>query len=282
MLLQSPSTSSEESGRSAWRKPSLEELGNDLLVVGPTERVFSLMLPFLCIAGFFVTAARGWWPAAVLCVMAQSFFTYGSVSHDLVHRTLRLPAWLNELQLSAIEGLSLRSGHAYRTSHLHHHAHFPADDDVEARTAGMGVVRAVLDGTVTQPRLWWWALRRSEGKLRRWILAEGILVLVLLASAAAMWRVTPLPGIYGALVIAGSWIFPLVTVVIPHDRTGHDVLSQTRLFRGRVLSLLAFEHLYHLEHHLYPQVPHHRWPELARRLDPFLAAAGVPAIRLLA
>jgi beta-carotene hydroxylase len=55
---------------------------------------------------------------------------------------------------------------------------------------------------------------------------------------------------------------------------------QTRLFRGQVLRWLAFEHLYHLEHHLYPQVPHHRWPELARRLDPFFAEAGVPAIQL--
>lgn len=40
------------------------------------------------------------------------------------------------------------------------------------------------------------------------------------------------------------------------------------------------EHLYHLEHHLYPQVPHHDWPALARRLDPFFEREQLVPIRL--
>ena len=40
------------------------------------------------------------------------------------------------------------------------------------------------------------------------------------------------------------------------------------------------EHLYHLEHHLYPAVPHHNWPELARRLDPHFRSAGLSLIVL--
>jgi len=83
------------------------------------------------------------------------------------------------------------------------------------------------------------------------------------------------------LMIAGSWIFPIITVLIPHDARGDGPLGQTRLFRGRVLSLLALEHLYHLEHHLYPQVPHQNWPVLARRLDPYFELAGVKPIKLL-
>jgi beta-carotene hydroxylase len=38
--------------------------------------------------------------------------------------------------------------------------------------------------------------------------------------------------------------------------------------------------LYHLEHHLYPAVPHHHWPELARRLDPYLDAADIAPVKL--
>ena len=56
---------------------------------------------------------------------------------------------------------------------------------------------------------------------------------------------------------------------------------QTKLFRGHVLSWLALEHLYHLEHHLYPGVPHHNWPDLATRLDPHFARAGLQPIKLL-
>ncbi len=44
--------------------------------------------------------------------MLLSFLTYASTSHDLVHRNLKLPGWLNEALLSAVELLAFRSGHA--------------------------------------------------------------------------------------------------------------------------------------------------------------------------
>ena len=136
-----------------WRKPGIDELGVDLLSVGKWERLYSLALPFLLIAGFFVAGARGWWPVSIACAMAHSFFTYGSVSHDLVHRTLRLPGWLNETLLFLIETTGFRSGHAYRATHLHHHQRFPHEDDIEGRTARMRLLRTLLEGVVTQPRL---------------------------------------------------------------------------------------------------------------------------------
>ena len=48
--------------------------------------------PFLLTAAFFVLAARGLWLFALACPVLLSFLTYASISHDLVHRTLRLPA----------------------------------------------------------------------------------------------------------------------------------------------------------------------------------------------
>jgi beta-carotene hydroxylase len=78
----------------------------------------------------------------------------------------------------------------------------------------------------------------------------------------------------------GAWITPLITSYTPHDPNGRTELEQTRLFRGTFLSIIALEHLYHLEHHLYPSVPHQNWPKLARRLDPYLAKQGIKPIRL--
>jgi beta-carotene hydroxylase len=49
---------------------------------------------------------------------------------------------------------------------------------------------------------------------------------------------------------------------------------------GRDLLVVPLWHLYHLEHHLYPQVPHHNWPELGRRLDPYFASIGLRPLRL--
>ena len=259
--------------------PSLEALGRDLLEVSTWRKVLSLVSPFVWTVLFFVFAAHRWWVAAVLCPVALSFLTYGSTSHDLVHRNLRLPGWLNEGLLTAVELLAFRSGHAYRVVHMNHHALFPDGVDLEGAAAAMPLWRALLDGPTLQYRLWWFALHRP-GLHRRWVVAEGSAALLLLAASAAAWHWTHLPAIYAALMVAGSWVYPLSTAFFVHDPHAADALHQTRLFRGRVLEVLALEHLFHLEHHLYPQVPHQNWPRLAKRLDPYFERAGLEPFRL--
>jgi beta-carotene hydroxylase len=258
--------------------PPVDVLGRDLLAVPLWRRIVSLTFPFVLAIAFFLLAANGLWISAVVSAMLLTFFTYGSISHDLVHGTLRLPRGLNEALLCAIELISFRSGHAYRVVHLHHHARFPAADDLEGAAARMSWWRALLDGVTLQPRLWAFAFR--TGRDRVWIVSEAIAVLVLLAASIAVipWTIA---AAYAVLMISGSWLFPFITSFIPHDPDGETELARTRLFRGRVLSILALEHLYHLEHHLYPYVPHHNWPELGRRLDPYFARAGLRARRLL-
>ncbi|HEV7670740.1 MAG TPA: fatty acid desaturase [Thermoanaerobaculia bacterium] len=260
--------------------PSLDALGRDLLEVSRWRKAWSLVLPFALTASFFAFGARGRWLAALACPVLLSFLTYASTSHDLVHRNLRLPAWLNEILLSAVELITFRSGHAYRAVHLHHHAHFPASDDIEGSAAGMPWYRALLSGVTLQVRLWIFALRQP-GPHRLWVRAEVTLVAVFATGCLALLPWTPLPALYLGLMVAGSWIYPFMTAYLVHDPDGAGELTQTRLFRGRLFSLVALEHLYHLEHHLYPQVPHHNWPRLARRLDPYFESRGLSPIQLL-
>lgn len=260
--------------------PSLDELGRDLLTVPRWRKAASLIAPFVFVGLFFVLASQGEWIAAAACPVMLSFLTYGSISHDLVHRNLAIPRWLNELLLSAIEMTAFRSGHAYRVVHLNHHAHFPADDDLEGAASKMSFIGSLIEGLTLQPRLVLFALRRP-GPHRRWIVAECTIVGLMFIAAVAVFPTTPAPLVYAALMIGGSWIFPFITSWIPHDATGTTDLTQTKLFRGRVLAWAAMEHLYHLEHHLYPIVPHHKWPELAARLDPYFERAGIRPIKLL-
>ncbi len=261
--------------------PSLDVLGRDLLEVSWPRRIVSLLSPFVFAAAFFFLAHRGWWVAALACPVLLSFLTYASTSHDLVHRNLRLPHVVNEVLLCLVELLAFRSGHAYRTVHLNHHAHFPDEGDLEGAAAAMSLPRALLDGLTLQYRLWWFALQRP-GSNRRWVIAEGSTALLMLAAAGALWAagLTALPALYAALMIAGSWVYPLATAYIVHDASATSEVHQTRLFRGRLLEFLALEHLYHLEHHLYPGVPHQNWPQLARRLDPHFDQLGLVPIRL--
>ena len=259
------------------RLPTLSELGSDLARLTLLQRCMALALPFLCVAAFGVFALLDWWPAAVFAVAGYTFFSYGSTSHDLVHGNLGLPRWLNNVLIALLELLGLRSGHAYRAAHLHHHARFPRHDDVEAAAAHGPWWAALLTAPLHQPRLWWWALRRAKHD-RAWIALEGLGCVAFLIGAAVAWPVTPIPTIYAALVIAGSWTFPLITSYLPHDPNGEDELTQTRRFRGKVASVLFGQHLYHLEHHLYPRVPRYNWPKLASRLDPYLDEAGIKPV----
>jgi beta-carotene hydroxylase len=254
--------------------PTLRELGEDLLRVSPLRRLTTLVLPFVAMGCYALFAWFRWWPLAVLSVMALSFVTYGSSSHDLVHRTLHLPHRLNDFVLSLIEVLSLRSGTAYRLSHLHHHHNLLASDDIEGSVAHGSLIGAIAHGPTMQIRLWLWAWARHE-VARPALLLEAVCILALITAAAVALPSSAGPMVYVALVIGGSWLFPLITVYIPHDVHAKTPLTQTRIFRGWFVRLIAFDHLYHLEHHLYPAVPHHHWKTLADRLDPHFERAGV-------
>lgn len=119
-------------------RPRLDDLGSDLQAISKFRRLNSLVLPFAWAAGYFPFAAFNRWIPAVFCLVALSFVSYGSVSHDLVHRTLGLSRRVNDLLLVLTELLCLRSGTAYRLAHLHHHSRYPADDDIEGSAAKMG------------------------------------------------------------------------------------------------------------------------------------------------
>src|SRR5262249_37041145 len=226
----------------AGRVPALRELGPQLLHLTRRQRFTALVLPFVCAGAYFACAAAGWWPAAVAALVALSFVTYPSTSHDLVHRNLGLPGRTNEVLLCMIELLALRSGHAYRAAHLHHHARFPAADDIEGAAARMTWLGALADGLTLQARVWWWAVRRG-GKERVWVLGEGVACVALLVGSAALAAVTPLFLVYAALMLAGSWLIPLATSYVPHDADGADELSRTRLYRGVVAAVIGMGHL---------------------------------------
>lgn len=258
----------------ATGQPKLSDLGVDLLQVTRCQLARTIAWPFIAFAAYWAFAWSANWLAAVFSLVVLSFVTYGSTSHDLVHRSLGLRRLPNDVLLSLLELLGLRSGHAYQLAHLNHHAKFPHDDDVEAKAARMPLASALLHGIVFQFRIYAWALRNPHGRLH-WIVAEGIAVaaIVLAAFAALPWTVVP--AVYCALMIAGSWPVPLLTSYVPHNAAASDTLHQTRLFRGTFVRLIALDHLYHLEHHMYPAVPHQNWPQLARRLDPWFEAAGI-------
>jgi beta-carotene hydroxylase len=259
--------------------PPLSKFGQDLLVVKPAQRCQALCLPLASALGLGGCVALGLPVAALIAAAAYTFYSYGSTSHDLVHGTLGLPRRWNHVLLSMIELAGLRSGHAYQAAHLQHHARFPHLDDVEGAAAHGTLLGAILAGPLHQLKIWAWAARHAR-RHRAWIIAEGLACLAIMLGAIASLPMTRAPAAYVALVVLGSWTFPLITSYLPHDPHGDNALRQTHRFRGVVADVLFRRHLYHIEHHLYPAVPHQHWHELAQRLDPYFDRAGVRPIML--
>ena len=256
------------------RLPTLAELGADLLDTTRRQRRLALARPYAGVAVFVVVAALGWWWVTPLVVFGI-FVAVVTATHDVVHRTLGLSARATDVWLFLLGLVLLESGHAYRMTHRQHHRLFPSPDDPEGYPAELSLTGAVLYGPVFLVRLWCWSFVRGRRTERAWLLAEAAVPVAAVAGGILLWPVSPALLGYATMAIVGSWVYPLLTVYLPHHDYGDEPLTQTRTLRGRIIPAVFLELTYHLEHHLYPQVPSHNLPELARRLDPYFTAAGV-------
>lgn len=257
--------------------PALHDLAPDLVKSSPRETLVILVRPFLCTLAFAAFAALGWWPLAPVAV----FFLFVSIvtsAHDAVHGSLGLSRRATDWALFALGALVLESGHAYRLTHLRHHAVFPGPDDPEGEPSRMTAWGAVRAGPTFLARLWLWAWTRRTD--RRWLAAEALFALFVVLAAFALAPVTRWPLCYVVMVVVGSWVYPLLTSHLPHRDYGDTPLTQTHTLRGRLVPALFLELTFHLEHHLYPRVPTHRLAELSRRLTPFFERAGVQPWRV--
>lgn len=264
------------------RLPTLRELGDDLLVTIPRQRWVALTRPFVGVALYALAWALGlWWLSPLIVFLI--FVAVVTVTHDVVHGTLGLNRRQTDWALFLTGLVLLESGHAYRTTHLQHHKVFPSDDDPEGYPAKISLLGAVLYGPVFLARLWFWAFQRNAKRptQRVWLLIEALMPPLAIVGGLLLWSATPALLVYAALAIVGSWVYPLLTVHLPHRNFGDTPLSQTHTLRGTIIPTLFLELTYHLEHHLYPQVPSHHLKELARRLDPFFDCAGVIRWRVL-
>ena len=258
--------------------PRLDELGTDLLLTTRKQRWLALVRPFIglacyCIAVYF----RQWWLAPILVFLI--FVAVVTVTHDVVHRSLGMTQRQTEWALFLMGSVLMESGHAYRTTHVQHHKYFPADEDEdpEGYPAHIGLLGAIFYGPVFLYRLWWWAFRRSKKRTgqRVWMIVEILIPISVFTTGIFLWKTMPAILVYAVLALVGSWVYPLLTVYLPHKDFGDTPLTQTHTLRGTIIPALFLELTYHLEHHLYPQVPSHNLAELARRLDPFFKEAGV-------
>ena len=254
--------------------PTLEALDTDLRNTSGAHRAVTTLLPFVTLGVFAAAFMAHWYWLLPVIVLAHFVFAVAYL-HDAAHGSAGLDAAQTHWALFIVGTLMLQSGHSFRYSHLFHHTHCLEEDDMEGAPARMDLVDVLLCGPAYLPKLWAKALREASQRERHWIMAELATALAVFGAAAlaARWSMGPL--LYCVLVYLGGWAYPLATAYLPHYKPGAQPLEQARTMRGVIVPALFMNLTYHLEHHLYPQVPGMNLRRLAMRLDPLLAARGL-------
>jgi fatty acid desaturase len=147
----------------------------------------------------------------------------------------------------------LGSMHAVQWNHLRHHRHCLAEDDIEAMGARRSAWGALLLGPRFPIRLHRAALAGAHVAKRRWMAAElgGNLAVAVLVFG------TLSPGVLGyqlLAMMAGQCMTAFFAVwTVHHGCSRAGPLART--VRNRFRAAVTFSMFFHLEHHLFPQVP---------------------------
>ena len=258
--------------------PPVSELDGRLVRTSRPRRIWTLTRPILWIGVFAAFSQRGWWIAA-LAVFPALFLSQVVALNDVMHRSIGLGPGATELAVALLGCLVVESGHAIRITHLAHHDQGGGLDDPESYVDLLPLRRLVAEMPRYRFRIWGYGWRNSSRRERSWICVElGFAALVIAGCVSGIAPASVL--VFVLLSILAGWAFPLVSAVGPHADWGRDDSSHAYRVRGRWLPRLMLNLPFHLEHHLYPEVPSHRLPELSKAIERFVDRAGIKQVRV--
>jgi fatty acid desaturase len=223
----------------------------------------TLSLPWL--AGSLWLAHLGWYVPALL--VSYVFFLTGLRQvHNAYHYALGISRAATEWVMFVLSIVMLGSMHAVQLNHLRHHKHCMDEEDVEAMSARMSALQALLVGPLFPWRLHVKAFEVANRRQLAWIVAE---LLANVAWIVAVFGVLDVPALrYHVVVMAiGQCLTSFFAVwTVHHDCDRTHFIART--LRHRFKSIISFNMFFHVEHHLFPRVPTCNLAHLAERLDP--------------
>lgn len=244
------------------RNSELKDLRwRDLLPMRRLEVWYELIIFLPWLIGSVVLYAYGLFLPGAVC----SFFVFLTglrLSHGCQHYQLPIGRRSQDAVLTILSVVMLGSMHAVQATHLNHHRHCLDEDDFEGAIARQPMWLALLMGLLFPFRLHVEALRLARPIKRRWIRAEVVLIVAVLASTP--WLPTALRWHILAMVVGECFSGFFAVWTVHH---GCDDRIPFRTLRGRWLNRLFYNMFLHTEHHLFPAVPTCRLHKLAARID---------------
>jgi fatty acid desaturase len=160
---------------------------------------------------------------------------------------------------------------------MQHHRHAMGPGDIEGHCGHMRAWQVLRSGPRFPADLIRACWQHGGVRWRRRILRDG--ACVALAAALILWSGQRFLLLHLAAMATAQCLTAFFAVWITHQGTADSGIA-ARSQRG-LLARAAYLMFYHREHHLFPNVPVSRLPELAARLDaqvPGYAASRQPVV----
>lgn len=222
-----------------------------------------------------------WWlvsQSLYLLACAATYLFFASAfrqAHDAYHHSLGVSKRTNTIILMILSVLLFTGLHSIRATHMQHHRDPLGDDDIEGSLAKESWYKALLGGVQYRFAIYKRGMQLSSphNRFKAWIefamitlaiLIIGVLTLYSLRNNFANFNAIQVAVYHLTTMMLANASMGIVAVWAVHHDTEHTI---ARTERNRLVNLLTFGLLFHVEHHLYPSIPTNNLPELAKRLD---------------
>jgi fatty acid desaturase len=230
----------------------------------------------LFIGALIAIGVPGWW--LLLPVQGVLIIFLFTLEHEATHRTPFATVWLNDGAGQLAGFLILLPFEWFRYFHLAHHrwtnieGKDPELVQEKPRTlrewvwhvsglpywgSELRLMAALVAGRVADENV------PDGAKLRVVREAKGMAVLYALAALSLVWTWVPI-WVWVVPVLLGQPFLRLYLLAEHGDcpRVANMFQNTRTTFTNRLVRFLAWNMPYHVEHHVWPQVPFHRLPEL--------------------
>ena len=246
----------------------------DLTSIPRYQYLIELFLPLPWFVLSLLLYNDTYWALGFVCSF-MFFLCCLRLNHEAIHSNLRIPRNWDHVIMHVLSPLMLGSNHADAYCHLQHHRDMLGPEDHEGHCSNMTLKQVLLYGPRFPLDLNLATWRSGLMQWRKRMLIDWVCVSIfastcLLSGHTFLW-------LHLCAMVAGQCLSAFFAVWSTHQGTAHSGLAG-RSQRG-ICNKIAYHMFYHREHHLYPQVPVSRLPELAKRLDqkvPGYAESRIP------
>ncbi len=249
-------------------------LWRDLLEMSRTRTLHELALPlpwlFLSLALYASPLFWLGFPASFMFFLCAL-----RLNHEAIHGNLGLTRAQDHALMHGLSAIMLGSNNADAFCHLQHHKHAGGPGDHEGKCSHMPWYKVLAYGPRFPIDLNIAVWQHGGPNWRHRMAVDWLCIVAVVAAAIVIGH----PAVFSHIVAMtiAQCLTAFFAVWITHHGA-HGLAGRSQ--RG-ILARVAYLMFYHREHHLFPNVPVARLPELANRLDsavPNYAATRKPVI----